>query len=205
MGAALLRRRGVPTAEVELGWSVAWSGWEPDAGNGAASHVESRPVEVACLASRGAENDRVLASFAPTLWRRRGCLLGPPRRAGGTGAAPPPPQLPRGEERLQLLRRSQLMLIGIGEESAAVERLRALQGAASGTALVAAHGCDLHPLLPASTSPPPSAATSPSSPTSCCASPSGCARCATRPSRRRAAAHPSGPRPSGCWRLPSES
>jgi hypothetical protein len=143
-GAELLRRRGIPTAQIELGWSVAWSGWEPVAGNGS----EARPVEVACLAARGAENDRVLASFGSTLWRRRGCLLGPPRLAGGTGAAPPPPPLPRGEERLHLLRRSQLMLIGLGEESAPVERLRALQGAASGTVLVAAHGCELHPLLP---------------------------------------------------------
>jgi len=147
-GAALLRRRGVPTAEIKLGLSVAWNGWDPASVNGAPAGPEERPVEVACIAVRGVENDRLLASFAPTLWRRRSCLLGPPRRAGATSAPDHPPALPRGRERLELLRGSKLLLIGLGEESPPVERLRALQAAASGAALAAGHGCELDPLLP---------------------------------------------------------
>ena len=141
-GADLLRRHRVPVAQVPLGLSSTWNGWEGPSGDG-----EDRGVDVACLARRGLVNDALIASFGRTLWRRRSRLIGvPPALAETGGRTDPPPAL--GEERRRLLRATRVLLVGLGDDGPEVERLRALQAAANGAAIVASHGTDLGPLQP---------------------------------------------------------
>ena len=137
-GAVDLQRRGVPTLLLEPGFTAGWEA--------SSTPSAERDVDVACLSARNRDADRLLASFASTLWKRHSVLLGAPEAAVVAGAEERVPPLAIGPERLDLLRRTSVLLIGVGAEGDSVERIRALQAAISGAVVVAAHGCDLAPL-----------------------------------------------------------
>jgi len=149
-GATLLRRRGAEVAEVRLGHSDAWTVGQPEISQGAGGHPDTeaeREIDVACLSGRGVWADRLLASYGKTLWRRRCHLLGAAEvPTGADRQTIPPPTL--GRERLRVLRAARVVLLGIGEEGASVERLRALQAVSCGAVVCAPHGLDLEPFRP---------------------------------------------------------
>lgn len=142
-GAARLHRNGIPTHRLQIGGTGAWDRWRMSP-----AEEGSRPIDVACLAARNAGADRLLASYAISLWRHSSCLRGAPEVRAPTGSEPSVNQgAALGEERLDLLRRTQVLLAGFGGESNSIERIRVVQAALNGAVVLAPHGFDAGPDL----------------------------------------------------------
>lgn len=138
-GVDRLERQGVPVRRLELGPGSAWVGPARD---------DPRPIEIACIDQRGVYNDRVLASFAPALSRRRCHLLGMPDPTYPGPLPTAPPALPLGPPRAEVFASAEVLLLGLGQGERWGELLRIIQAAQNGAVVVASHGTMTGPLVP---------------------------------------------------------
>jgi hypothetical protein len=135
-GSAELRRRGLRAERIRLGYVPEWDCWhgEPDA---------ARAVDLLFMGSLDARRAGVLAGYAETLWTRRARLLTPsdePRTA-------PAGDFVLGADKLELLRRSSVVLNVHREGARGMEWPRVLESIANGCVVVSEHAADHAPLV----------------------------------------------------------
>jgi hypothetical protein len=131
-----MRMRGIPAEHFRLGYSQEWDHWGRD-------ETSARPVDVLYLGSAEGRRDRVLASYAQTLWPRRARLLIPPE-APKTG---PSANYLTGEAKYRQLRAAKCILNLHRTGADRLEWVRVLESICNGCVVVTEHSVDLAPLV----------------------------------------------------------
>ena len=137
VGVAELRRRGVAAVHLPLGYHASWDGWGRDT-------TRERPVDVLFLGSADRRRDRLLASYAPTLWPRRAHI----RFATHEAKPQAGPGELAGEAKRRAIGAAKVMLAPRRLPRPYFEWARALDSILNGAVLVAEHGAGHAPLVP---------------------------------------------------------
>jgi hypothetical protein len=129
-------RRGVAAEQFPLGYVRRWDRSPFD---------RPRDVDVAFLGSRSDRRNRLLAGYAPSLWRWRTHLLlsdnGRPNHAPG-------PDFVTGEAKRDLLCRTKVLLNLHVDDRPYCETLRIVEGILCGAVVVSEHSSHTAPLVP---------------------------------------------------------
>jgi hypothetical protein len=131
------RRRGVAAERFTLGHTARWA---------APSIAGPRDVDIAFLGSASERRNRLLASYAPQLARRRCRILLSDNSGPNDGRAP---GFLAGAAKRDLLRRTRVLLNVHTGEQPYFEHLRAVEAMLSGAVIVSEHGTGTEPLVPA--------------------------------------------------------
>jgi len=137
MGVAELHRQGVRAEHLPLGYHASWDGWRRDL-------ARERPLDVVFVGSADRRRDRLLASYAPTLWSRRAHI----RFAGHEAKAATIPGVLAGDGKRAVIGAAQVMLAPRRLPRPYFEWPRALDAILNGAVLVSEHGAGFAPLEP---------------------------------------------------------
>lgn len=132
----VLRRRGLAAEHFRLGYTDYWDRW------GRAEEVD-RPIDVLHMGSANERRNRLLASYAETLWPRETRLLVPPEA---------PKTQTRDDylmedEKWRCLRSAKTILNVHRQDTTFFEWARALEAIANGCVVVSEHSADSSPLV----------------------------------------------------------
>jgi hypothetical protein len=135
-GAAALRRNGIRAEHLRLGYTRRWDRFSTES---------PREVDLAFLGSSTPRRDRILASYAERLWRRRAALVISDNRLPNEATTA---SFLAGEDKLRLLAGSKLLLNLHRGPEPYFEWLRALEAIHCGAVLLSERSADFAPLVP---------------------------------------------------------
>lgn len=133
-----LRAWGLAAEHFQLGYSREWDHWDRD-------ENVARPVDVLYLGSAEGRRDRLLASYAETLWARQARLLIP---SEAPKTAPLANYL-MGDAKYRQLAGAKCLLNMHRTGANRFEWVRALESICNGCVVITEHSLDLAPLVPA--------------------------------------------------------